>query len=140
VLGSEVRGSNGFPLSELKRYRDVVQYLGPQPDPRPYIARAHAIVLPARGDTIPKPLVEAIAMGRPVITSTARGCRAAVREGSNGMLVPSGDPTALALAMARLLLRPDLIPSMSRASRELAESQFDCRRVNAQLLDALDLV
>jgi glycosyltransferase involved in cell wall biosynthesis len=140
ILGPEVRGPNGFPLAELKRYRDVVQYLGPQADPRPYMARAHAIVLPARGDAIPKPLIEAIAMGRPVITSTARGCRAAVREGGNGMLVPAGDPMALALAMARLLLRPDLIPSMSRASRELAESQFDCRRINALLLDALDLV
>jgi hypothetical protein len=41
--------------------------------------------------------------------------------------------------MARLLVRPDLIPSMARASRELAESQFDSRRINELLLAALDL-
>jgi hypothetical protein len=41
--------------------------------------------------------------------------------------------------MARLLLRPDLIPSMSRASRELAEAEFDARRINGMLLAALDL-
>jgi glycosyltransferase involved in cell wall biosynthesis len=53
--------------------------------------------------------------------------------------VPAGDAAALAGAMARLLQRPDLIPSMSRASRQLAESQFDSLRINALLLSALDL-
>ena len=78
-------------------------------------------------------------MGRPVITSTSRGCRVVVREAGNGLLVRAGDAAALAGAMARLLQRPDLIPSMSRASRQLAESQFDSRRINALLLSALDL-
>jgi glycosyltransferase involved in cell wall biosynthesis len=139
VAGPEIPGPHGFPIAELKRYRDVIQYLGPQSDPRPYMARTHVFVLPARGDAIPQALVEAIAMGRPVITSTSRGCRVAVREGGNGMIVPPGDASALAGAMARLLLRPDLIPAMSRASREFAESQFDSRRINARLLAALDL-
>lgn len=139
IAGPEVHGPDGFPLSELKSYRDVVQYLGPHTDPRPYIARTHVVVLPAEGDTIPHILMEAIAMGRPVITTSCRGCRVTVREGSNGIIVPVGDATALASAMARLLLRPDLIPSMARASRELAVSQFDERRVNAQLMGAFGL-
>lgn len=139
LAGPEVPGPHGMPLAELKRYRDVVQYLGPQADPRPYMARTHAIVLPARGDLIPQALIEALAMGRPVITSTARGCRVVVSEGRNGMLVPPADPAALAGAMARLLTRPDLIPSMARASRELAQSQFDSRRINELLLTALGL-
>jgi glycosyltransferase involved in cell wall biosynthesis len=63
----------------------------------------------------------------------------AVSEGQNGLLVPPGDPAALAGAMVRLLRRPDLIPSMSRASRELAAQQFDCRRINEQFLAALSL-
>jgi glycosyltransferase involved in cell wall biosynthesis len=139
VVGPEIQGPNGFPLSALKRYRDVVQYVGPQADPRPAIAHTHVFVLPARGDLVPQALIEAVAMGRPVITSTSRGCRVAVREGANGMIVPSGDAGALASAMARLLLRPDLIPAMSRASRELAESQFDARRINGLLMSALDI-
>lgn len=139
VAGPEIKGANAFPLAELKRYRNVVQYLGPQADPRPYMARTHVFVLPARGDAIPHALIEAIAMGRPIITSTSRGCRVAVKEAGNGLLVPAGDAAALAGAMARLLQRPDLIPSMSRASRQLAESQFDSRRINALLLSALDL-
>ena len=139
VAGPEIKGAHAFPLAELKRYRDVVQYLGPQADPRPYMARTHVFVLPARGDAIPHALIEAIAMGRPVITSTSRGCRVVVGKAGNGMLVPPGDAAALAGAMARLLQRPDLIPSMSRASRHLAESQFDSRRINALLFSALDL-
>jgi glycosyltransferase involved in cell wall biosynthesis len=139
VAGPEIRGVSAFPLAELKRYRDAVQYLGPQADPRPFMARTHVFVLPARGDAIPQALIEAIAMGRPVITSTSRGCRVVVREAGNGLLVPAGDASALASAMARLLQRPDLIPSMARASRELAEHRFDSRRIDALLLAALDL-
>jgi glycosyltransferase involved in cell wall biosynthesis len=139
LAGPELQGPHGFPLAELKRYREVVQYIGPQADPRPLMARTHAFVMPAIGDAVPVPLIEAIALGRPVITTTSRGCRAAVSGGTNGMLVPPGDPVALASAMARLLLRPDLIPSMARASRSLAESRYDSRRINAQLLNALGL-
>jgi glycosyltransferase involved in cell wall biosynthesis len=139
VAGPEAPGPHGFPLATLKRYRNVIQYLGPQADPRPYMARTHVFVLPAWSDIVPQALIEAIAMGRPIITSTSRGCRVAVREGENGTIVPAGDAAALAGAMARLLLRPDLIPSMARASRQLAEQQFDCRRINALLLAALDL-
>ena len=139
IAGPEVRGTHGFPLAELKRYREVVQYVGPQTDPRPLMARTHVFVLPATGDAVPSALIEAVAMGRPVITTTARGCRVAVREGTNGILVPPGDPGALARAMARLLVRPDLIPAMARASRALAESHFDNRRVHEQLLNALGL-
>jgi glycosyltransferase involved in cell wall biosynthesis len=139
IAGPEVRSAHGFPLSELKRYRDVVQYVGPQADPRPLMARTHVFVLPATGDAVPSALIEAMAMGRPVITTTARGCRVAVREGTNGLLVPPGEPRALASAMARLLVRPDLIPQMSRASRALVESRFDSRRVHEQLLNALGL-
>jgi glycosyltransferase involved in cell wall biosynthesis len=139
AVGPETAGPNAFPLAALKRYRNCVQYLGPKADPRPFLARTHVFVLPARGDAIPQALLEAIAMGRPVITSTARGCRVVVREDQNGMIVPPGDAAALASAMARLLLRPDLIPSMARASREIAQSQFDSRRINGLLLSAFDL-
>jgi glycosyltransferase involved in cell wall biosynthesis len=139
VAGPEAPGPHGFPLSALKRYRDVVHYLGPRTDPRPDMARTHVFVLPARSDAVPQALIEAVAMGRPIITSTSRGCRVVVREGENGMIVPPGDAAALAGAMSRLLMRPDLIPSMARASRRLAEHQFDSRRINALLLAALDL-
>jgi glycosyltransferase involved in cell wall biosynthesis len=139
LAGPEVRGPNGFPLTELKRYREFVQYLGPQADLRPYMARTHAFVMPAVGDAVPGPLMEAVAMGRPIITTTSRGCRGVVSGGTNGMLVPPNDPVALSSAMVRLLTRPDLIPSMARASRGLAEARFNSRRINEQLLSALGL-
>jgi hypothetical protein len=59
--------------------------------------------------------------------------------GHRGECRQRGDAAALAGAMSRLLMRPDLIPSMARASRRLAEHQFDSRRINALLLAALDL-
>ena len=139
VVGPEVEGPHGFPLSLLERQSDIIQYLGPQTDIRPFLSRSHVFVMPAKGDGIPQALIEAIAMGRPIITTTARGCIPAVREGANGLLVPPGDPQALSGAMAQLLMRPDRLPSMARASRDLAKNQFDIRRINTLLFGALDI-
>lgn len=139
VVGPEVEGPHGFPLSHIKRQSGIIQYLGPQTDIRPFLSRSHVFVMPGKGDAIPQALIEAIAMGRPVITTTARGCVPAVREGANGLLVPPGDPQALSGAMAQLLMRPDRLPSMARASRDLAKSQFDIRRINTLLFGALDI-
>ena len=55
LAGPEIRGPHGFPLTEIKRYREVVQYIGPQADPRPLMTRTHAFVMPAIGDSVPGP-------------------------------------------------------------------------------------
>jgi glycosyltransferase involved in cell wall biosynthesis len=139
IAGPELSNSHGMQLSELKNYRDVILYIGQETDLRPYIVQSHVVVLPGTGDAIPRTLTEAAALGRPIITSTARGYRVAVSEEQNGLLVTPNDPIALAGAMTRILQRPDLIPHMARASRILAEDRFDYRRINGLLFSALEL-
>jgi glycosyltransferase involved in cell wall biosynthesis len=80
-----------------------------------------------------------MAMGRPVITTDAPGCRETVVEGENGFLVPVRDIGALAERMSRFIERPELIEIMGRRSRQLAEERFDVRRINAQLLEILGI-
>ncbi|MFP5465619.1 MAG: glycosyltransferase, partial [Gammaproteobacteria bacterium] len=79
------------------------------------------------------------AMGRPVITTDAPGCRETVVDGENGYLVPVRDVDALAERMIRFIEQPGLIDSMGRRSRRLAEERFDVRRINAQILEILGI-
>lgn len=78
-------------------------------------------------------------MGRPVITTDAPGCRETVEHGRNGFLVPVRDPRALAEAMLRFIEQPELIESMGRESRRMAEERFDVYKVNAVMLQAMGI-
>src|SRR5690606_19451999 len=100
---------------------------------RPWMMRASVFVLPSWREGVPRSTQEAMAMGRPVITTDAPGCRETIEDGVNGYQVPVRDARALAQAMLRFVREPDLIESMGAASRRLAEDRFDVRRVNARL-------
>jgi glycosyltransferase involved in cell wall biosynthesis len=107
---------------------------------RPVIAACHVFVLPSYyREGIPKVILEALAMARPIITTHTPGCRETVLDGSNGILVPARDVKALVSAKLRLmaLSRQDLI-SCGLKSRSLAEQKFDANIVIGQLLAALN--
>jgi glycosyltransferase involved in cell wall biosynthesis len=125
--------------AKIAAFGDIVQVLGDQDDIRPLLAAAHVVVVPSWGEGLPRILLEALATGRPVITSDIAGCREAVDERVNGILVPPRDAAALADAMLSFLKRPDLIPAMARASRSKAERRFDVRGVNGVLMGVLGL-
>jgi glycosyltransferase involved in cell wall biosynthesis len=139
LIGPGEGGPAGFPASELARYQDVVTYLGPKDDVRPFIEAAHVYVLPSYGEGMPRTVLEALAIGRPVITTDANGCRDTVEEGVNGIIVPVADAEALAAAMTQLIARPELILPMAEASRRKAERDFDVRVVNRATRAALGL-
>jgi glycosyltransferase involved in cell wall biosynthesis len=95
-------------------------------------------VLPSYyGEGLPRTSLEALAMGKPVVTTDWTGCREAVVDGDNGFLVPVRDPRALAGAMERFLVDPSLAARMGKVSRALAEERFDVRRVNRSVIDYL---
>ena len=106
---------------------------------KPWLTKTSVFVLPSYREGVPRSTQEAMAMGRPVITTDAPGCRETVDEGVNGFLVPVRDVPALADAMLRFVQNPSLIESMGRESRRLAEMHFDVRKINAQLLKILEV-
>ena len=138
LIGPVEHGPAGYPLSELGK-NGAVDYLGPVEDVRPYLARAHVYVLPSYGEGMPRTVLEALATGRPVITTDARGCRETVEHGKNGLLVPPGDANALAGAMAQMLENPDSLSKMGQESRAIAEREFDVEQVNQAMMQALGL-
>jgi glycosyltransferase involved in cell wall biosynthesis len=118
----------------------TVEYLGETSDVRPYLAASTVFVLPSYyREGIPRSALEAMATGRPIITTDAPGCRETVVDGENGFRIPPRNANALAAAMRAFLEDESLAPRMGARSRELAEERFDIHAVNRMLLAALGL-
>lgn len=105
----------------------------------PWLMKTSVFVLPSYREGVPRSTQEAMAMGRPVITTDAPGCRETVIDGGNGFLVPPRDAEMLAAAMSRFIDNPGLVASMGQRSRELAEERFDVRKVNKVMIEAMGL-
>jgi glycosyltransferase involved in cell wall biosynthesis len=116
----------------------VVEWPG-HVDMRTWLAQASVFVLPSYREGVPRSTQEAMAMARPVITTDVPGCRETVIDGRNGFLVPVRDADALAAAMLKFIDQPELIATMGQESRKLAEEKFDARRVNAVMIEAMNL-
>jgi glycosyltransferase involved in cell wall biosynthesis len=114
-----------------------VEFLGKLADVRPAIAECSVYVLPSYREGTPRTVLEAMAMGRAIVTTDAPGCRETVVDGHNGFLVPVRSSEQLGAAMEKFVVNPDLISQMGRRSRELAESKYDVRQVNADMLRAM---
>jgi len=111
----------------------AVEYLGWVDDIRVPMARARVYVLPSYREGMPRSVLEAMAMGRPVISTHAPGCRDAVEDGHTGLLVPVADSAALSQAMIRLLENPSLAEAMGCAGRQRAVDRFDASVVGEQV-------
>ena len=118
----------------------VIEYMGETKDVRPYISNANVYVLPSYREGTPRTVLEAMAMGRPIVTTNAPGCRETVIEGENGFKVPVKDVYALALAMERFIVQPELIEKMGSRSREIAAQKYDVKKVNAVIMKTMGLL
>lgn len=120
---------------ELKPYIDAgVEYFGEQKDVRPYMSMCTVYVLPSYHEGTPKTVLEAMATGRPIVTTDAPGCRETVTDGVNGRLVAVRDVDALVRAVSEILYNPDIAASYGRESRRLAEEKFDVVKVNKDIM------
>ena len=134
----------GIAGSELEGWiaEDTVEYLGVTDDVRPFIAEASAfVVLPSYREGLPRSLLEAGAMARPLIATDVPGCRAVVEDGHNGYLCAVRDPASLADAMLRLANLPaERRQAMGEAARRTGSSADSWPRTSsypAPTLDAL---
>jgi len=120
--------------------RGVLEFLGRLDDVRPAIAESSVFVLPTfYREGTPRSVLEAMAMGRAIITTDTPGCRETVSHGVNGYLVPPHDPQQLAVVMENFICKPCRIAEMGRASRMKAEEKFDVKAVNSLILANLGL-
>ncbi len=141
LLGPFDENPAGIGRVEMQEWIDegVVDYWGDTADVRPALARCNIFVLPSYREGLPHSVLEAMAMGRAVITTDVPGCRDTVENGINGYLVPAQDIAALANAMNRCLELNTSLAAMGVASRDLAERQFDVELINKKLLERMKL-
>ena len=115
----------------------AVDYLGDLEDVRPALAACHVFVYPSYGEGMPRAALEALATGRPVVTTRTPGCVDTVDEKVSGCLVPPADAAALAIAMESYLRNPEQLVAGSRAARLKAERRFNVKDVNIALAGLL---
>jgi glycosyltransferase involved in cell wall biosynthesis len=88
---------------------------------------------------MPRTVLEAMAIGRPILTTDAPGCRETVLVGENGYLVPKINAEALAERIIWFIENPEQWEKMGKRSRELAEEKYDVHKINAQLIEIMEL-
>ncbi|MBQ5714262.1 MAG: glycosyltransferase family 4 protein [Bacteroidaceae bacterium] len=137
-----VGGTDNHPRAiteeQLKSVCDgsYIKWLGYQTDLVTLFKQCHIVALPSYYmEGLPKVLIEANAIGRPIITTDWRGCRDAVDDEVNGFLIPIKNPDALADKLQHLFDHPALRINMGKNAREKAEREFDINIVVQKHID-----
>lgn len=133
-------GPDSIAMREVEQWqRNGIEFLGRLDDVRPALAAASVYVLPSYREGTPRSVLEAMAMGRAIITTDVPGCRETVVDGDNGFLVPARDAGALAAAMERMIDDKQLRGRMGKRSHALCRAKYDVEQVNAMLMRHLAL-
>lgn len=125
LVGPADKSMYAFPLETINEYKDTVSYIGPRNDIPEILSLADIVVLPSYyREGIPRILLEAACLGKPIVTTDVPGCKEVVEDGVNGYLVPHKNPTALASAIEKLFLDEDLRTKMGQIGREKVINEF----------------
>lgn len=127
---------------ELNPYikNGIIEYFGEQTDVRPYISQSSVFVLPSYHEGTPKTVLEAMAMGRPIITTDAPGCRETVIDGINGYLVKVKDIQSLVDRMDYLISNYDMCKKMGKESIKIAKNKYDVKLINQSIMSVMGLI
>ncbi len=141
LVGPSDPSPDGIPMEWVDRWQadGILRYCGSVTDVRPYIAECHVYVLPSYHEGVPRSVLEAMSMGRAILTTDVPGCRETVVDGENGWMIPKADSAALARSMEWFLANPQSLEPMGRRSRQIAEQRFDVNLVNAELLKIMGI-
>ena len=126
---------------DIERYiqSKVIEYHGEQKDVKKFISLCTTFVLPSYHEGTPKTVLEAMAMGRAIITSNAPGCKETVINGLNGYLVKVKSITELVEKMEFLIKNPDINQEMGFRSIEIVKEKYDVNKVNSDILKIMGI-
>lgn len=142
IVGPTDPSPSGISLEKIEEYvkQGIISYHANADDVRPFFKKANIYVLPSYREGTPRTVLEAMSMGRPIITTDSPGCRETVIDSYNGFLIPAKNASALAASMKKFIQAPDLIFQMGAASREVAEKKYNVHKVNQVLLANMHLI
>lgn len=140
LVGFMDEGLDAISQAEVERWMaGGLEFLGFRTDVRPEIAAASVYVLPSYREGTPRSVLEAMAMGRAVITTDAPGCRETVEHGVTGYLVPAKETEGLLARMEELASSPELRARMGAEGYALAREKYDVDVVNRQMIHHISL-
>lgn len=142
LLGAVESIQDSMPMEELSKYIDkgVIDYFGETADVVSFYRKCSVFVLPSYREGIPRTVLEAMAMGRPLITTDTPGCRETVVDGINGFIVLVRDINSLVDKMVWFLQNPDRIKKMGSASVTLCMERFEVGQVNKSMMKHLGIL
>ena len=139
LVGPEDSSPDSVSLEEVNGWMDYVNYKGLTNDVRPYIRDCHVYVLPSYHEGLPRSTLEAMSMGRPILTTDAVGCKETVENGVNGFKVPVKSADELAKKMIWFIENDSQVKRMGIESRRMVEDKFDVRKVNQEMLNIMGI-
>lgn len=142
LVGMPESGPLAVPVDEVDAWHEsgVIEHVGYLRDACEAMASCHVFVLPSYyGEGVPRTILEAMATGRPVLSTDNVGCRDAVEHDVTGHLVAPRDIDALERGMCWFLEHPERWKAMGLAGRKLAEQVYDVDLVNTRLLSIVGL-
>lgn len=141
LVGPFDSNPSAIEIDELKPFIEdgIIEYYGEQSDVRPFITQCSTYVLPSYHEGTPKTVLEAMAMGRPIITTDAPGCRETVIDGVNGYLVKVKDVKELANKMEYLILNSVVREKMGEESLNVVREKYDVKMVNKTIMRTMEL-
>lgn len=137
VVGDVDVNPNSVFREEIRQWVEegVIRWVGRVADVREWLAGSSVLVYPSYyREGMPRTIQEAMAVGRPIITTDSVGCRESIEDKVNGFLVPVRSPQRIAESMERFINDPQLIARMGRESRKIAETRFDVRKINEKMI------
>lgn len=121
--------------ADLKPYIDdgIIEHFGETDRVADYYSQCSVYILPSYREGTPRTVLEAMAMGRAIITTDAPGCRETVVDGETGYLVPVRDAEAVARKMMEFIENPRRIPEMGRKSLAYCREKYDVNKINEDM-------
>jgi len=145
IVGSPDEGNpNSVSEGELEKWvkEGLIEWHGFQEDVRPFYCMVDCVVLPSYyREGVPRVLLEAMAMEKPIITTDAPGCRNVCIDGVNGFLVKPKDVESLYLAMKRMVeLGDEKLREFGKAGRRLAEEKYSVEKIVGEYINLIEAV
>ncbi len=139
-IGEIEKNYRGIKIRDIEKYKNIVNFKEYTPDVLPYLQECKVFVLPTYlKEGIPRTLLEALAVGRPIITTDVRGCRETVKNGKNGVLVKPQDSYDLSEKMEYMIKKENELEKMAKFSHEYAKERFDVNIINKKMLEIMQI-
>jgi len=134
--------SDSISKSELNSWveKEVINYYGHLEDVRSAVANCSVYVLPSfYREGVPRSILEALSIGRAIITTNTPGCKETVIDGENGYLITPKSESELSASMLKFIESPGVIGKMGLKSRKIAEEKYDVEKVNSFMLKTMKI-